>query len=129
MHQENVKILPSKIVFGIRIDGTIIDGFKDQASPYEQYLFEIWKHDNGYKFEVETLIGFNEKNGCIDYMNRILLEVEKWMKMHEFDINKELNVYEVFTKGVNANTTMRTIEDCYALLKFLIRGFKGQGIL
>lgn len=119
----------NRILFGIQNKGIVVDGLEEKASPYEQYLFQIWMDKNGYGFFVETWIGFPDKNGCIDYMQRILKEVEGWMKKHKFNTDRELNVYEVFTKGVNANTTMETIEDCYALLKLLVRGFGGQGML
>lgn len=130
MNQKDIDVnMHYGTLFGIQTKGTIVDGLEEKASPYEQYLFQIWKGKEGYSFFVETFIGFPDKNGCINYMKSILEEVKKWMEKHNFDANKELNVYEVFSQGVNANTAMETIEDCYALLKLLVRGFGGQGIL
>lgn len=119
----------TKLIFGILTNGASVDGLREAASPYEQYLFELWIVDGKYKFVVETLIGFTNANGCVDYMNSILKEVEKWMKSHSFDTRKELDVYEVFTTGLNANSQMDTVEDSYALLKLLVRGFRGKGVL
>lgn len=119
----------TKTIFGILETGFTVDGMESTPPDNERYLFEILQRNDSYWFTVETFIGFEDKNGCVDYMHRILKEVEEWMLKHNFNTSKELNIYEVFTEGLNAESKMKTIEDCYALIKFLIRGFAGQGVL
>lgn len=119
----------SKMLFGILTTGEILDGLEVTINPYEQYLFEIWKNEDGYKIIVDTLVGFNQSPEYSNYMASILKEVKSWMEKHNFDTQKELDIYQVFTLGINVNTPTKTIEECYALFKLLVRGFKGEGIL
>ena len=45
------------------------------------------------------------------------------MEQNNYDTSKELDVYEVFTEGININTHFQSIEDAYAAFKMLVNGF------
>lgn len=84
--------------------------------------------DDFYYLEFETFLGFEKDGGCREWVEHCLLELEDYMKRHGYDTSKELNMYDVFTEGVNVRSNFKSIEDAYAFLKFAVHGFHGDGI-
>lgn len=118
-----------KIVVGIPAYGaeTIID--KELEDNEDIWCdFSVEHSDNGYYLSFETMLGFEKPNGCRDWILHCLAVFTEYMINHGFDITRELDMYEVFTRGVGADTHYDEIEDLYALMKLLVLGFHGDGL-
>lgn len=86
------------------------------------------KKENKYILGVETMIHFEKRDGCKSYILFILDKFTEWMKENNYDTNKELCMYEVFTEGLNINSEFDDIETAYATFKLLAKGFNGDGL-
>lgn len=120
-----------KILFAISaIESQVLDGLETFISPFNWNDFELIQDENGqYYISVETALGFAKEDGCVEYMHYLLNTLTDWMTKHNYDITKELDMYEVFTRGTNINSTFDSIEECYAMFKLLVRGFNGKSNL
>ena len=108
--------------------GLIIDKeFEESADPWCDFEFDYDMDEKKYYFVFETLLGFDNDSGCRDWIIDCMTLVTEYMISHNYDITKELSMYDVFTAGVNVNTKFDTIEDAYAFLKFVVFGFHGNG--
>lgn len=91
--------------------------------------FAVYETDNGkYYAEFETFLGFKDKDGCRNWIIECLNSLTTYMECRKIDTTKELNMYQVFTLGVNVNTEFDTLEELYAYLKLMVFGFHGQGL-
>lgn len=81
-----------------------------------------------YYLSFETCIRFDEEDGCRKWIVTCLEEFTNYMYENGYDTSKELNMYEVFTEGINVNSHFKTIEDVYAFMKFVVNGFHGNGM-
>lgn len=86
------------------------------------------KKENKYILGVETMLSFDLPIMCQNYMQWILKEFTKWMKENNYNTDKVLNMYEVFTEGLNINSEFDDIETAYATFKLLVKGFEGNGL-
>ena len=80
-----------------------------------------------YIFDIETVYEFtNGQEGERKYIKRLFDELTKWMKSEGYDTTQELNLYDVFTRGLNINSEFESLEQLYATFKFLVKGFCGE---
>lgn len=119
-----------KILFGISaISGEPIDGFEKVIYADEWLDFEFSYHPEAYyAFSMETMIGFESQKICVEYVHSILDEFTKWMKKNNFDTTQELDLYSVFTEGLNINSHFESIPQAYAAFKCFVNGFNGTGL-
>jgi len=82
-----------------------------------------------YYLSFETCIGFEEDDGCRKWIVTCFEEFTNYMYENGYDTSRELNMYQVFTEGINARSHFKTIEDAYAFMKFVVNGFHGNGMV
>lgn len=85
------------------------------------------KKKHKYLLGVETMAGFDSPADCKNYMNWLLEEFTKWMRDNNYNTDVVLDMYEVFSEGLNVNTEFDDIETLYATFKLLVKGFEGNG--
>lgn len=90
--------------------------------------FEVYQDEEGYHLDFETMLGFEGKDGCRNWIIECLSIMTDYMDSHNLDKTRELNMYEVFTQGINIKTTFDCIEDVYAFMKLMVFGFHGNGL-
>lgn len=100
----------------------------DDADIWCDFELDYNLEEDSYSFSFETMLGFEEKNGCKDWIAHCLSLLNDYMNRHNYGTSKELDLYTVFTEGVNVNTHFETIEDAYAWLKLIVNGFNGKGL-
>lgn len=100
----------------------------EDNDPWCDFSLEYNMKENYYYYSFETMLGFGTKDGCRDWIITCLAKLTSYMEKHGCDTTKELNMYEVFTAGVNVNTHFETIEDAYAWLKMIVFGFHGNAL-
>lgn len=129
-----------KILFGIPANwpdagGTVVNeqGF---IIDYEQQEdngsiwcdFELNQDEDGYHLSFETMLGWKERDGARKWIEYCLEELTRYMDSHGIATDRELNLYQVFTDGINANTCFNSIQDAYAFMKLMVHGFRGEGL-
>lgn len=101
----------------------------DDPDPWCDFELSYYPEDNKYQFEFETFLAFpNKDEGARDWIIYCLSTLTDYMDENELDMTKELNLYDVFTGGFNANTRFDSVEDAYAFLKMMVFGFHGKGM-
>lgn len=93
--------------------------------------FEVIKYkDTGkYQMFVETMLGFDSNEALHKYVRSILDTFTTWMIENGYDTSKRLNMYQVFTTGLNINSEFDSLEELYATLHLLVNGFSGSGLI
>lgn len=81
------------------------------------------KDEKKYVLGIETAYLFDNKSGEYKYVEHLLNKFTEFMEQNNYDTSKELDVYEVFTEGININTHFDSIEDAYTAFKMLVNGF------
>lgn len=109
------------------IDDLTINPEQDEI-PWCDFALEYDFEKNYYYFSVETAVGFDTETGSIDTIRFYFDCFTKFMEKNHLDTSKELDMYEVFTEGININTHFNSEEDAYAFMKFAVRGFRGKGL-
>lgn len=72
---------------------------------------------------IETIYMFKLEDGDKVYIKRLFDRLTEWMIENDYDISRELSLWDVFTTGCNINSKFDTIEELYASFKFLVNGF------
>ena len=62
------------------------------------------KDINKYSLSIETIYCFSSEGGQYGYMQSLLDEFTKWMEENNYNINREFDLYAVFTAGISINT-------------------------
>lgn len=110
-------------------NGVITDyEVKDDEDIWCDFELAYDPYTNSYTFGFETMLGFEEKDGARNWIVHCLSVLTDYMHEHGYDTSKELDLYQVFTAGVNVDTTFFSIEEAYAWLKLMVFGFHGQGL-
>jgi hypothetical protein len=101
---------------------------KNNCCLYTMNDFDITynKDTDDYSMSVETIYIFEKEDADKQYIKEILKRFTEWMISNNYDTNKKLELYEVFTEGNNINTNFKTIEDCYTYFKLLVNGYCSQ---
>lgn len=112
-----------KHIWGIKSWDDLSSG--NEANLYTMNDFDITydKEKNKYMLGVETIYIFKDDKAEKDYMKGILKLFTEWMKENEYNTEYTLDLYEVFTKGININTEFDSIEQAYAAFKLLVEGY------
>lgn len=77
-----------------------------------------------YSLSIETIYSFpNDDYGPRDYIQGLFEKLTEWMVSEGRDTNYQLNLYDVFTDGINMNSKFESIEKLYATFKLLVTGF------
>lgn len=85
------------------------------------------KNEKKYFMSIETIYSFRDgKDGEKRYIKRLFDGFTKFMIDQGYDINQEIQIYDVFTDGNNINTEYDSIEELYANFKFLANAFVNQ---
>lgn len=123
-----------KIIYAIPAtsEPDIID--KDVAEDEWAYMmndFEVVYDYKTHKYTVdfETMLCFGTDDGARNWIGHCVYKMTDYMVTHNLSVLRELNLYEVFTQGINVNTEFDSLEDVYAFLKFVVFGFHGQGLM
>lgn len=90
--------------------------------------FEVIKDNGIYTVLFETMLGFDEEDGCKKWIKYCFDCMTDYMKTHEYTTERELDLHQVFTQGINVNTEFDSLTDLYAFLKFTVKGFNGRGL-
>lgn len=119
-----------KILFGITAtSGTALDGLEKVIFADEWLDFEFsYQPGAYYAFSMETMLGFKSQKACVEYVHSILDKFTDWMKKNKFDTSQELDLYSVFTEGININSHFESIPQAYAAFKYFVKGFNGNGL-
>ena len=93
--------------------------------------FEVvrYKDSGKYQMFIETMLGFRSDEDLHKYIKNILDTFTNWMIENGYDVSKRLNMYQVFTEGLNVNSRFDSLEDLYATLHLLVNGFSGSGLI
>lgn len=91
--------------------------------------FELTYHpDTGtYTMSMETIYQMDEDN-AYKYLNGISKKFTEWMNSNNYYAGKRLNLWEVFTNGLNFNSHFTSVEDAYAAFEMLVCGSCAQSI-
>ena len=90
-------------------------------------ILHIIKNEKKYFMSIETIYSFRDgKDGEKRYIKRLFDGFTKFMIDQGYDINQEIQIYDVFTDGNNINTEYDSIEELYANFKFLANAFVNQ---
>ncbi len=100
--------------------------FEDDVDPWCD--FEVVYYEGRYHMEFETLLGFETPDGCRNWILECYNVFTDYMNSHGLDRTRELDMWSVFTNGVDVNTQFKELEDLYAFMKLLVLGFHGDGI-
>lgn len=122
-----------KIVYGIPAmffsTGHVKDlEVEDDDTTWYDFELDYFPDKDCYLFGFETMVRFVDKDGCKIWITECFNYLTEYMKEKGYDTTKELNMYDVFTKGVSVNTHFDTIEEAYAWLKMMVYGFNGKGL-
>ncbi len=104
-----------------------IDNLTDRAASCDtmndiDILYD--KESKTYSLGIETIYGFgNEREKEKKYITKLFNELTKWMSSKGYNITKELDIYDVFTAGLNINSEFESLEQLYATFKFMVKGF------
>lgn len=123
------KIKETYVLFAIPSfgDQTPYDGLTDFERDMDgNWDFAIIHEDGKYYMEFETLISWDNPDGCRKYLEWILESVNAWMNKHNKKTTTVLSLYDLFTTGYNVNSRFDELETLYATLKVLINGFEGH---
>lgn len=110
-----------KFVWGIKsyADLCSLDACLDTMNDIDlTYL----KDENKYILSIETMLGFDDEEGKIEYTKWLLDKFTEWMKENDYDIDKKVSWYDLFN-GISINKLFDTIEDSYAMFKLLVDGY------
>jgi hypothetical protein len=102
----------------------------DIPSPYYDCIPELYdicirfnKKLKKYILNIGTNIKYDNKSGEKKYIKFLFDKLTEWMFLQGYNTDKELHMYDVFTKGYNAHTEFDSIEDLYSTFKILVNGF------
>lgn len=115
---------PYEFIWGIRSNDDMSGS--ETATFYTMNDFDVIynKETKTYKMSVETIYSFPEgESGEKKYLQNILNRFTQWMQHEGFNINKELELWDIFTDDKGVNTQYKTIEELYAVFKLLVKGF------
>lgn len=85
------------------------------------------KESKMYSLSIETIYEFkNGQEGEKLYIQYLFDKLTNWMNSNGYDISKKLDIYDVFTRGLNINSEFESIEELYATFKWLVKGFCGE---
>ena len=121
-----------KIICGIHgmdheiITDRVVHGDEEVWCDFELVYYP---HLRYYKFNFETLwlCGFDEYE-VANWIHHCLDVLTDYMDEHLYDTSVELNMWQVFTEGVDVDYRFKKIEEAYAWLKMMVYGFKGKGM-
>ena len=101
-----------------------ISSFIGEANLHSMNDFDLLydKHENGYFFEVETMLNFKSKKDSALYLEDILEDFTKWMKKNHYDTDYEMSQYDIFTTGFD-DVIYDSIPEAYAAFKLLVKGY------
>lgn len=117
---------PKELVNG---DGLIVDmEVEDDEDVWCDFELCYYPNSDCYQFDFETMLGFKEEDGARKWIVHCLSILSDYMRDHNYDTTKELDMYEVFTEGYNVSTEFKNIETAYAWLKMMVFGFRGDGL-
>jgi len=82
------------------------------------------KKESKYMLGVETMLFFDDgRQGERNYLQFLLDRFTEFMIENNYDTSRELELYQVFTEGININSEFESLEDAYAAFKFFVRGY------
>lgn len=85
------------------------------------------KESKMYSLSIETIYQFtNNQEGEKFYIQHLFNKLTEWMDSKGYDTNRELDIYDVFTIGLNINSEFESLEELYATFKWLVKGFCGE---
>lgn len=98
----------------------------DSASYDFAFVFDT--DAKNYFFEFETFLGFHNDSGAMKWVKFCTENLREYLDKNGYDTTMELDLYQVFTEGVNAKTTFATAAEAFAFMKFATYGFSGSGV-
>ncbi len=121
--EENTYINTHKFIWGIKSASDLSYGEPDLCTMNDiDIVYD--KESKMYSLSIETIYQFtNNQEGEKFYIQHLFNKLTEWMDSKGYDTNRELDIYDVFTRGININTEFESIEELYATLKFLVKGF------
>ena len=82
------------------------------------------KRNKKYYLGIETIYYFeNGIEGERQYIKKLFDKFTEWMKKQNYNVDKQLNIYDVFTKDWNLRSGFDSIEELYTYFKLLVNGF------
>ena len=92
-------------------------------------IFELTYHPNTdtYTMSMETIYQMDSA-AASRYLTDIGEKFTEWMISNGYNTNRRLNLWEVFTYGLNFSSDFTSIEDAYAAFEMLVCGSCAQGI-
>jgi hypothetical protein len=111
-------------VFGIVAQDNMSDSTEANLYTLNDLELVYNKKDNTYHLSIETIYKFLQgKKGEILYLKRLLKQFEDWMKSNNYNINYDIELYEMFTKGKNLTCDFVSVEEAFAYFKILVNGY------
>lgn len=97
-----------------------------EANLYTMNDFDVTfnKKEKKYYMGIKTIYQFsNGKQGEKNYIKQIFIKFTKWMISQNYDVDRQSNIWEMFTEGKNINSGFDSIEELYATFECLVNGF------
>lgn len=109
--------------------GTEVETVFSVHSQWNGSDFELTYHfDTGtYTMSMETIYQM-DADTAYRYLTDINEKFTEWMNSNNYYTDRRLNLWEVFTNGLNFNSDFTSVEDAYAAFEMLMYGSCTQGI-
>lgn len=115
---------PYKFIWGILSADDLSN--ENEANFYTMNDFEILYNTETKKYclSIETIYYFSQgKEGECLYLQNLMKKFTLWMKNHNYNINYEVSLYEVFTCFIGEGIQSNTIEELYAKFKMIVDSY------
>lgn len=115
-----------KFIWGIK---SANDPSYSEANLYTMNDIDITynKESKMYSISIETVYEFtNGHDGEKTYIKHLFDNLTGWMINQGYSLNKQVDIYDVFTRGLNINSEFESLEELYATFKWLVKGFCGE---
>lgn len=111
-------------VFGIVAQDNMSGSTKANLYTLNDLALVYNKKNNTYHFSIETIYQFSQgKKGEILYLQSLLKKFETWMRLNDYNINYDIELYDLFTKGKNITSDFVSVEEAFAYFKILVNGY------
>lgn len=115
-----------KFIWGVRSSSDISDREADLRTANNIDIIYN-KESKMYSISIETWYEFeNDHNREASYIQNLFDKLTEWMNINGYNTNRELDIYDVFTRGININSEFESLEELYTTFKWLVKGFCGE---
>ena len=119
-----------KIVYGTTVsrDQSDIINMPDNKRMCYDFALKYDEDKEKYFMDIETMYGFDRNGGCREYIEEIFNRFTEFLKYNHIDTSCTLNAEQAFHEPFAFSKECDKIKDCYAIFKFYINGFTGNGL-